>query len=113
MCGMLHRIWQRTKTAWHKQVAQTTPLSDSERTTITHPFHPKVGKTYTVVGVRKHYGKERLLCRDTDNSEFYVPVDYTSAAQNGEAVNQAGADCDFRYEDLLSLLDIIDGISDK
>jgi hypothetical protein len=65
------------------------------------------------VGIRKHYGKERLLCRDTDNSEFYVPVEYTSEAQNGAGYVQAGADCDFRYEDLLALLEIIKDVNVK
>ena len=66
-----------------------------------------------VVGLRKHNGKERFLCRDTDSSEFFVPVDYTSATKNGNTDNPAVAECDFRYEDLLSLLDIIDRITVK
>jgi hypothetical protein len=88
-------------------------LSENERATITHPFHPKFGKAYAVLGIRKHYGKERLLCRDVDNSEFYVPVDYTSEAKSADSIDPAVVECDFRYEDLLSLLDIFGGISGK
>ena len=95
------------------QATQTTPLSDDERITITHPFHPKAGKTYTVIGIRKHCGKERLLCRNIDNSEFYVPASYTSAAQKEVANDQVKTDCDFRYDDLVSLLDILSTINVK
>jgi hypothetical protein len=65
------------------------------------------------VGIRKHYSKERLLCRDIDNNEFYVSVEHTNAGKNDDSDNSAMADCDFRYEDLLSLLDIISSINVK
>jgi hypothetical protein len=42
-----------------------------------------------------------------------VPVDYTSAAMKGVSSDPAVTECDFRYEDLLSLLDIIAGITVK
>jgi hypothetical protein len=42
-----------------------------------------------------------------------VPVEYTNAGKNNALNDPAMADCDFRYEDLLSLLDIIGSIDVK
>ena len=92
---------------------QTTHLSNDERITITHPFHPKAGRSYSVIGIGNHCGKERMLCRDTDNGKFYVPTEYTSAAQNGVGLGQVWENCDFRYDDLVTLMEIIRSLDVK
>ena len=42
-----------------------------------------------------------------------MPVEYTSAAKNSVSNDPAVKECDFRYEDLLSLLEIINAINVK
>ena len=75
---------------------------------ITHPFHPKAGKEYRLVGINKSQGKEKLRCQDEDSSEFLVPSEYTNFS-NGTfrdyhpAVNVG----DFCYDDLVVLSGII------
>jgi hypothetical protein len=96
-------------TAFYKP-KQTTPLFDDETVTITHPFHPNAGKAYRLVGINKSHGKEKLLCQDVDNKEFLIPIQYTNMAQKAKSTAQVEMSCDFTYDDLIMLLDIIGNI---
>ena len=96
-----------------QRAVQTTHLSDDDYVTITHPFHPKAGKEYTLVGLSKSGGKEKLLCKDADGEEFFVDIGLTSMGQKVDWDDQAKATCDFRYEDLVALSDAMGEISVK
>jgi hypothetical protein len=45
--------------------------------TITHPFHPKSGKTLQVLKIRKIAGKIFLMLQCDQTGSFGVPADWT------------------------------------
>jgi len=95
------------------QTKQTTPVFDDDRIIVTHPFHPKTNKVYKLIGVNKSAGKEKFLCEDGEGSEFLIPVGYTSTVHKLEYDEQTIISCDFRYDDLIELLEIIKSIGVK
>ncbi len=48
--------------------------------TITHPFHPLKGKTFTILKVRSVGGVETLVLQGTPRGTFAVPRDWTDHA---------------------------------
>jgi hypothetical protein len=97
----------------YNNIKQTTPLFDDERVIITHPFHPNTAKEYKLVGINKSHGREKLLCKNADNTEVLIPIEYTNMAQKENYINHEEMNCDFRYDDLIMLLDIIKNINVK
>lgn len=51
-----------------------------------------------------------LLCRDDNNNEFFIPIEYTSMKQTANNAHKVDHDCDFRFDDLLSLLELMGDI---
>ena len=61
----------------------------------------------------KSKGKEKILCRDYDGTEFLIPIGYTSMSKKDGFLDQTENSCDFRYDDLVELLEIIKKINAK
>jgi len=93
-----------------KKTHKTTPLSDHETITVTHPFLPYSGKQYCLIGKLNSGGKEKLLCLDSNNKEVVIPIEYTNLKKEEFFQKQANERCDFRYEDLLNLAGLLEEI---
>jgi hypothetical protein len=55
-------------------------------------------------------GKEKLLCQDREGNEVIMPIEYTDLKKQDFFQEQANSCCDFRYEDLRNLIELIEGI---
>ena len=51
-----------------------------------------------------------MLCKDSNNNEKLIPLEYTSMNRAGEPGFLTETRCDFKYKDLLDLLEVISGI---
>jgi hypothetical protein len=54
--------------------------------------------------------KEKLLCRDSNGRELQIPIEYTSLKEQDFFQEQANGRCDFRYDDLQNLAEVIEKI---
>ncbi len=89
----------------------TTPDSDGEQRTVrvTHPFHPWLGREFVFVGVRRTWGEDRVFFLDADGVQRSLPTGWTDAAEPDVFVVVAGGRCSFRVEDLLGLVELVEG----
>jgi hypothetical protein len=96
------------------QSLQTAPFVDrlKRRVTITHPFHPRSGEEFELLGYRRSFGNECLDCQDSEGRLTSVPLAWTEAAGIGDpfVVASAGRSY-FRAEDLLQLAELIRRLS--
>jgi len=90
------------------QTKKNAPLSDNEIITVTHPFLPNSGKKYFLIGKLMPHGKETLLCQNSDGNEVLIPSKYTDLKEQDFFQDQANGRCDFRYDDLQSLAELIE-----
>ena len=99
-----------------KRQYNTSTLTDGqqETITITHPFSPLKGRSYTFVKKTKRGGKDRLACIDEAGNSRVFPIEWTNYRDNstyGElpkaALRESG---DFRYKELKQLADMLDGL---
>jgi hypothetical protein len=94
-----HYLIYRTK--------KTASLIDNEIVTVTHPFLPNSGKQYILIGRLKPQGKENLICQDLDGNETIIPIEYTNFKKQNIFQEQANGRCDFQYDDLQKLAELI------
>jgi hypothetical protein len=52
--------------------------------TITHPFHPFTGRTFTVLKTRNVAGVITLVLQEKERGSFAVPVDWTDYLSPGQ-----------------------------
>lgn len=80
---------------------------------MTHPFHPWVGREFVFVALRQTWGEDRVFFFDDDGTQRSLPSGWTDAAEPDAFVALAGGRSAFRVEDLLVLLQLIDGLDDR
>jgi Family of unknown function (DUF5372) len=74
--------------------------------TITHPFHPFTGRTFTVLKTRTVAGTMTLVLQEKERGSFAVPADWTdylSANQQGTP----SSDSFISPESLLALCELV------
>jgi len=74
--------------------------------TITHPFHPYTGKTFTVLKTRKVAGIITLVLQEKERGSFAVPADWTDFLSAGQQANPS-SDSFISPETLLTLCELV------
>jgi Family of unknown function (DUF5372) len=77
---------------------------------VTHPFHPWVGREFVFVAVRQTWGEDRVFFFDEDGSLRSLPTGWTDACVPDVFVSVAAGRSAFRVEDLLGLVELLDGL---
>ena len=77
---------------------------------MTHPFHPWVGREFVFVAVRQTWGEDRVFVLDEDGVQRSLPRGWTDAGDVDAFVVMAAGRSPFRVEDLLALVDLLDGL---
>ena len=90
---------------------QNTYHEDKLKITVTHPFHPKYGKSYNVIRVSYAAGTISLRCGDSDGEQFLVFAKHTDYGKSSTEINalQSG---DLEFKNLLELRELIEHICD-
>jgi hypothetical protein len=77
---------------------------------VTHPFHPWVGQEFVLLSVRHTWGEDRVFFLDEEGTQRSLPRGWTSAADPDPFVALAGGRGAVRVEDLLALVELVDGL---
>lgn len=77
---------------------------------MTHPFHPWRGWGFVFVAVRQTWGEDRVFFFDEDGTQRSLPREWTDAGELDAFVALAAGRSPFRVEDLLALLELLDGL---
>lgn len=77
---------------------------------MTHPFHPWVGRAFVFVAVRQTWGEDRVFFFGEDGSLRSLPCGWTDAGAVDVFVSLAAGRSPFRVEDLLALVELLDGL---
>jgi hypothetical protein len=93
-------------------VPSTAPGGTGEQQTVrvTHPFHPWVGREFVFVAVRQTWGEDRVFFFDEDEAQRSLPRGWTDAADVDAFVAVAAGRSALRVVDLLSLVELLDGL---
>ncbi|HYX37661.1 MAG TPA: DUF5372 family protein [Oligoflexus sp.] len=75
--------------------------------TITHPFHPKKGLKFRIYSVRRSWQENRVLFYDNFDKLCSVPLEWTDMADQDPFVKMANGKAYFRFQDLLTLVQLI------
>jgi len=77
---------------------------------VTHPFHPWSGLEFVFISLRRTWREDRVFFFTGDGRQTSLPTAWTDAAQPDVFVTLADGRCPFRIEDLLILVDLVDGL---
>ena len=75
-----------------------------------HPFHPLSGREFELVTYKQAWGEDRVYFRDDTGRLRRMPVGWTSVVEADAFQRAAGGRCRFRTDDLLRLVDLVDGL---
>jgi hypothetical protein len=81
------------------------------RVRITHPFHPHCGREFELICRRRHWGEDRVVYSDEDGRLRTISAAFTDVAPLDEFRLVAGGQAAFRTVDLITLCELLDGIS--
>jgi hypothetical protein len=92
----------------------TLPCKDGAETfQVTHPFHPRHGKTYPLITYRHIWGEDRVYYHDETGKLRSIPAKWTDVHGEDPFVIVAAGRSPFRVVDLLELCRLVGGISDR
>ena len=77
---------------------------------MTHPFHPWLGREFVFVAVRQTWGEDRVFFFDQGGVQRSLPRAWTDACDVDPFVACAAGRSVFRVEDLLLLVELLDGL---
>ena len=77
---------------------------------MTHPLHPWFGREFPFVARQHTWRQDRVFFFDDDGSMQSLPTAWTDVAEPDVFVTVAAGRSPFRVEDLLALVEIINGI---
>ena len=77
---------------------------------MTHPFHPWLGRELVLLSVRQTWGEDRVFFVDEEGTQRSLPRAWTDAADPDPFVVLAGGRSAVRVEDLLALVELVDGL---
>jgi len=78
--------------------------------TITHPFHPFTGKTFTVLKTRKVAGIITVVLQEKERGSFAVPAGWTDYLTPGQLVSPL-SNLFISPETLLTLCELVKKIT--
>ena len=73
-----------------------------------HPFHPLSGREFELVTYKKTWGEDRVYFRDDTGRLHHMLVGWTSEVEPDAFKTTAAGRCQFRSDDLLRLVDLLD-----
>jgi len=76
---------------------------------VTHPFHPWLAREFVLLSVRHSWGEDRVFFLDEEGTQRSLPRGWTDAADADPFVALAGGRSALRVEDLLALVELVDG----
>ena len=77
---------------------------------VTHPFHPRRGRRYSLVTYRKNWGEDHVYFEDEDGRPVSLPARWTSVLPPEPLVAVAQGQSEFRIDDLLELAALVERI---
>jgi hypothetical protein len=77
---------------------------------VTHPFHPWLGWEFVLVAVRHTWGEDRVFFLDAEGAQCSLLRAWTDAADPDLFVALAGGRSALRVEDLLALVELVEGV---
>jgi len=93
--------WRRSSTAPHGDIVD----SNFE---IIHPHHPLRGRKFKLVTHRHNWAEDRVYFHDDEGKLRSIPACWTTVVPEDPFVAIAYGRCLFRYEDLLTLTDLVE-----
>lgn len=75
---------------------------------VTHPFHPLLGRAFELKALRQTWGEDRVFFYD-DGRLRGLPATWTDAVAPPVFVTLAAGRAHFRPDDLLRLVELVDG----
>lgn len=100
---------------FQKQVGYTATIVSQlkQKVTISHPFHPKYSRQYDLVGYKKSWGHQCVDLHNDRDGLITVPIGWTDAVEPDPFVVVSAGRSDFRVEDLVRLVHLIEGLEER
>jgi len=100
---------------WSWRSQSTAPVSTSEHETVrvTHPFHPWFTHEFVFVRHANAWSQDRVFFFGHDGSMQSLPTSWTDFGEPDVFVARSAGRSAFRVQDLLDLLEIMEGIRGK
>ena len=77
---------------------------------MTHPFHPLHGREFEMIEYRQAWGERRVYFLDPSGQMQRLPASWTDIGGEDPFVTVAAGRSPLRLEDLLQLVDLLDGL---
>jgi Family of unknown function (DUF5372) len=77
---------------------------------VIHPFHPLFGQEFELIEYRKNWGEDRVYFLDIEGRLAAILASCTDAGGVDPFVEISAGRSWFRYEDLLRLADLLEGL---
>ena len=77
---------------------------------VTHPFHPLFGREFELIEYHKTWGEDRAFFRDAEGHLQSIVASCTDVGGIDPFVEIAAGRSFFRYEDLMRLADLLEGL---
>lgn len=74
---------------------------------VTHPFHPRRGKSYQILKNRRVSGIETLILRDTSAGTFAIAKDWTNLSDPSTQADPGIPPLILHFDSLQDLVDLI------
>src|SRR6516164_11605687 len=95
--------WRRSSTTPHDYNAETI-------FEVNHPHHPLRGQKFKLVSYRQNWGEDRVYFYNAQGQLSAIPACWTTVPAEDPFVAVAGGRCFFRYEDLVRLVALVEGL---
>jgi hypothetical protein len=95
-----------------KQGQHNAPIVSQlkQKITIIHPFHPQYRRQYGLVNYRRSWGNKCVDLHDEQDEIITVPIGWTDAVEPDPFVVVSAGRSNFRVEDLVRLVHLIEGL---
>jgi hypothetical protein len=77
---------------------------------VTHPFHPLFGHEFELIEYHKTWGEDRAFFRDSEGHLQAIVASCTDVGGADPFVEIAAGRSFFRYEDLVRLANLLEGL---
>ena len=77
---------------------------------VTHPFHPLFGCEFELIEYHKPWGEDRVFFSDAEGQLQSIVASCTDVGRDDPFVEIAAGRSFFRYEDLIRLADLLEGL---
>ena len=77
---------------------------------VTHPFHPLFNREFGLIEYRNNWGEDRVYFHDAEGQWQSILASCTDVGGVDPFVEIAAGRSFFRYEDLVKLADLVEGL---